>query len=245
MQMIEKDSGPKWGFLLQRDKVALWEAIAALVNIDPGKLKRVGEEVLNIQGVPTFRPDRFVSADQVAAFDSALGLAEKATGKEGPIHCDSGGSYYPGHKFVAKVSLREVVKYFRDAGWPDIPAPLLVLVPPGTGKAQSVDTAADVLTGLAVTAAHAGAKTHLSKRRAEPLHAVIKLAQSKAADASDWQSVWAALVKIALSKEPPAPLLGYVDGEGVKYQLDDSARPVRWLTRDAIRQRFKRARAEH
>ena len=81
---------------------------------------------------------------------------------------------------------------------------------------------------------------HALKPRAAPLAAVIKLARGQALDSTDWQSVWAALVNLAQSADRPPPLLGYTEGEGVKYQNDNAAKPVDWLTREALRKRFGR-----
>lgn len=78
------------------------------------------------------------------------------------------------------------------------------------------------------------------KSRAGPLAAVLAQVKQQAIDPADWQSVWAALVKLAESESRPPPLLGYVEGEGVKYRADDAANPVAYLTREALRSRFKR-----
>lgn len=81
-------------------------------------------------------------------------------------------------------------------------------------------------------------KMHKTKRRADPLAAVLAEAKRNALDSTDWQSVWAALVKLAEPASRPAPLLGYVEGEGVKYRSDTAAQGVDYLTRDALRKRF-------
>jgi hypothetical protein len=48
---------------------------------------------------------------------------------------------------------------------------------------------------------------------------VIQIAREAARDPHDYQQVWAQLVRMADSKDRPAPLLGYVDDEGVvKYE---------------------------
>ena len=80
----------------------------------------------------------------------------------------------------------------------------------------------------------------ISKRRAVPLAAVLTEAKRQALDATDWISVWDALVKLAQSATRPAPLLGYVEGEGVKYQSDKPDAPDAYLTRNAFRKRIKR-----
>jgi hypothetical protein len=75
-------------------------------------------------------------------------------------------------------------------------------------------------------------------KRTNILDAVIQLAKSRAVKATDWQSVWASLVQIAETKERPAPLLGFSDDEGVKYQ-DYSE--VKFLSKKNFKQRWNRA----
>ena len=82
--------------------------------------------------------------------------------------------------------------------------------------------------------------THKTMRRARPLADVFAEAERQALDATDWISVWGALVKIASAEDRPAPLLGYVEGEGVKYGTDNSEKPVAYLTREAFRKYFTR-----
>lgn len=99
--------------------------------------------------------------------------------------------------------------------------------------------------GAAVPAAAADggrAQAHALKRRSDPLAAVLTLAEGHAVDAKDWQSVWAALVALAESPTRPAPLLGYVEGEGVQYRADDADQPASYLSREALRARFRRKR---
>ena len=87
--------------------------------------------------------------------------------------------------------------------------------------------------------AAATSATHKTKRRAMPLAAVLAESKRQALDATDWPSVWDALVRLAQSGTRPAPLLGYVEGEGVKYQSDKPDAPDAYLTRNAFRKRFK------
>ena len=84
--------------------------------------------------------------------------------------------------------------------------------------------------------------THKTKRRGETLAAVLAIAEQRAPDASDWASVWAAFVALAQSPDRPVPLLGYAEGEGVKYQTDNPEQSVGFLTREAFRKRFERKR---
>ena len=137
-----------------------------------------------------------------------------------------------GHEFPIRSSLhREVLAL------PDVAALLVGVVRPKMAPElqPSPPAAPPVLSPAAVTSAR-----HKSKRRADPLAAVLAEAKRQALDPKDWQSVWAALVKLAEPASRPPPLVGYAEGEGVQYRVDDPARPVNYLNREALRSRFKR-----
>lgn len=84
----------------------------------------------------------------------------------------------------------------------------------------------------------AEARTHRIGTRANALNHVIEKAKLAASDSDDYQCVWAELVKLADSSTRPAPLLGYSEGEGLKYQ-DYSC--IRFLTKKALKQRMNRS----
>lgn len=75
--------------------------------------------------------------------------------------------------------------------------------------------------------------------RSNPLTSVINQAHSSALDPEDPHSVWAALVRMAESPNRPAPLIGYAEDEGIKYQDEKG---VQFLTRKNFRDRERRAR---
>lgn len=84
------------------------------------------------------------------------------------------------------------------------------------------------------------AKTHTLINRSDVLAAVLTEATKQAVDSNDWSSAWAALVQLARSVPPPAPLAGYVEGQGVQYRADKHDDPIQYLSREAFRKRFKR-----
>ena len=104
-------------------------------------------------------------------------------------------------------------------------------------------TAAEQGVSSAVAQTAAPAKVvHKLATKTHALAAVIEKARQSAADANDYQSVWAALVRIAQSPERPAPIIGYVDTEGVKYQTAEREEP-KYFTKKALKERFSRAQA--
>lgn len=83
--------------------------------------------------------------------------------------------------------------------------------------------------------------THsFGRKRGHALTAVIEVARKSATSADDYQSVWAELVKTAESTDRPSILLGYVEGEGIKYRGDSE---VKFFTKEALRKMFERAAA--
>ncbi len=82
------------------------------------------------------------------------------------------------------------------------------------------------------------ATKHSLGTRSNPLKAVIDKAKSLAEDPSDTHSVWAALSKLAQEISRPAPLLGYAEAEGVKW--DDNG-TVKFFTKKNLTDRLRRA----
>jgi len=76
--------------------------------------------------------------------------------------------------------------------------------------------------------------------RSNPLKSIIQKAKEKAVDGGDVHSVWGALVLLAQDQNPPAPLIGYADSEGVKW--NDSG-VVKFLTKKNLGERLRRAKA--
>lgn len=85
------------------------------------------------------------------------------------------------------------------------------------------------------------ARVHKLKVRANTLDPVIELAIVGSIDPESTHAVWNEMVRLAESKDKPAPLLGFVDGEGLKYQGNDG--PA-FLTKKNLNDRLKRRRAK-
>jgi hypothetical protein len=78
-------------------------------------------------------------------------------------------------------------------------------------------------------------------KRSDELTAVIATAKNTAQNSGDYQSVWAELVKLAESENPPAPLIGFTDGEGVKYRSESGENGVKFFTKRNLSDRMRRA----
>ena len=83
----------------------------------------------------------------------------------------------------------------------------------------------------------AKANTHKIGTRANILNSVIEQAKLAASNPGDYQSVYAELVKLADSPSRPAPLLGYSEGEGVKYQDYNG---IKFFNKRALKKRMER-----
>ena len=118
-----------WKLWLNMPQVALWEAVALLLNIDPRSLKHSPHGWPAGPGTgPHFEPGSFPSPVKLTTFDDAMLLAARAANYAGPIHLRTGLAVGM-NKRTALVALPEVVAFFVGCDWPDIPAPLLARVP--------------------------------------------------------------------------------------------------------------------
>ncbi len=77
-----------------------------------------------------------------------------------------------------------------------------------------------------------------------PLAEVLKMAQEAAKDPEDPQSVWVALITIARRKDPPPPIIGYVENEKLVQWENDKAKTgeaqVQYFCRREMTRRFRK-----
>jgi hypothetical protein len=93
----------------------------------------------------------------------------------------------------------------------------------------------------AVTPAKASTMVqHVLKSKSHVLDSVMELAIEASIDKTKYQAAWAAYTRIASQNSRPAPLLGYVEGEGVKYTSDTASEGWKFDTKRAFAARFKR-----
>ena len=125
----------RWNLWMSVPLVELWQAVALVLNIEPTSLKRSGQEwMAGSGGGPIFEPQSFPSAIKRDDFSTALDFAERVTNVTGPIHLRDRLAVGM-NKRTALVSLHEVVAYFVSCDWPDMPAPLVALLPhPGSAN---------------------------------------------------------------------------------------------------------------
>lgn len=83
--------------------------------------------------------------------------------------------------------------------------------------------------------------THSTKTRTYYLDHIIQLAQKNSVDRWNTHSVWAELIKLATSPQPPPPVLGFAPEEGVKYLKSDGD-TTEFFTKNALDQYMRRRR---
>ena len=147
-----------WQLWASVPTVALWEAVALVLEIEPRSLEHSPHGWMAGPGRgPSFKPRSFPSEVKREGFDSALSFAERAANAAGPIYLRIGLAQGM-NKRTAQVSLAEVVAFFVSCDWPDIPAPLLALVSAAADitapPAMPVPTAAEPLPQADDDAAH-------------------------------------------------------------------------------------------
>jgi len=108
---------------------------------------------------------------------------------------------------------------------------------PASAHSAGPDTKAETNEHLAPAASGNPSIAHRMDRHRDVLAPVIDSILQGAGDAPDSAAVWNELVRMADATEPHAPLLGFVDGEGVKYQGPSG---VQSLNREALNKRLKR-----
>lgn len=81
-------------------------------------------------------------------------------------------------------------------------------------------------------------KTHRTVPRQHALDHVIQIAKDQSSDPKSYLAVWPELLQLAQAADRPAPVLGYVDGEGVKYQGNNDV--IKFFTKDALRKKMQR-----
>ena len=122
-----------WKLWARVPTVALWEAVALVLEIEPRTLQPLRDGWMAGPGRgPFFEPRSFSSETKRTDFDSALSFAERAAKVAGPIYLRTGLAFGM-NKRTAQVSLTEVVAFFVGVDWPGIPAPLLALVSAAAG----------------------------------------------------------------------------------------------------------------
>ena len=121
----------------------------------------------------------------------------------------------------------------------DIPAELASMARPiEAPEVPAPEPVVSILVPMPVRA-HSSGAIHRIQTKDNLMKPVIELAKQTAIDSASPSSVWAELVKLAEDDKRPAPLLGFVDGEGVKYQGQDG--PT-FFTSKNLRDRMRRER---
>lgn len=87
-----------------------------------------------------------------------------------------------------------------------------------------------------------GSRVHRLKNRSHELDHIMDLvtASSIGSERPSAEAAWAMYVSIAKKEDRPAPLLGYADGEGVKYTSFTGQEGVKFDSKQAFKARFNR-----
>lgn len=190
-------------------RVALWEAVALVLEIDPKSLRQSPHAwQAGPGGGPMFEPRSFPSPEKLSAFNEGLGFAEKATTYSGPIRLTLDAVNGPSYR-TADVSLREVVAFFAGCDWPDIPAPLLALLKGPTDAVSAAEPAPASIPvpSPAEPAAAAAAPLRASQGAEREAREDARLAHCEAQglvfDADPLRPLPYGITKAAASLDPP------------------------------------------
>jgi hypothetical protein len=126
-----------------------------------------------------------------------------------------------GH-FMTKAELREWAKEHA----PDLLGSALLAEPKSAPAGEAVTESAPLKMGNSTKG-----------KRAQPLTAEIEAAKLEATNPEDYMAVFAVLQRHA--EQRIVPFLGFVEGEGCKYQTPNG---IEIFTQEALRKRMKRAR---
>lgn len=223
--------GPDLDFLAAHESLSVRSLVAATVGLhqyfaDEAWIFRVALPYFKGESVPDVYLDGplLIEPSKVEALESFLRRLSVALSgiRAGTLRSTGDGSGGP------ETSPEAFLAFGTRKRW-ELPGRL-------TGKSSSEDSA---LKALAPAPAVPNVTRHTTKQRVGALDAIIELARAGAVDSTDWQSVWASLVRLAEGPTRPAPLIGYVDDEGVKY-LAGGEDAVKTLSRGAFCKRFKR-----
>ncbi|MGT2509774.1 hypothetical protein [Cupriavidus basilensis] len=148
------------------------------------------------------------------------------------IHADPPLSTVDSSRFVARCDQHGTAQYTQipKSEWVFHIDDLLALI-----TSQVASVASPTVQGADESRKRSETAMHRIRTRAHALRAVIEAAKVNAAACDDYHSVWATLVLLAEGENRPAPLLGYVEGEGVKYQTDKG---IKFFTKDALRKQM-------
>ena len=236
--MTKPSRGPDWRHWLAFPAVKLWEACALSLNVDPYDLQRrdfsvspqmAKELALSPganKGIPPF--EGFPSPEARDEFPKRLRLLVSCIGQAGLLFLSEHHE-----KVEWSVGPQEFARWAIDVAHWKLPAGLFRLA------GETVRTEASAQKGAVSQRAVPPSKS--KDTRSTAIDAVIEDARHAARNRDDPQQCWAQLVSIADSKNRPAPLLGYADSDGVKYQGEHG---VKFLNKFAFYKRLSRKLAK-
>lgn len=235
---VRNMSKPDWEFWLNIRAVKVWQACLLSLDIDPDNMKGSPTGwMAGLSGPPIFVDSSFPSQAVKDTYRKRLTILASHIGDKTHFRLHS---IIMGEPTRCEIYLRDFAKWVVHVmHWKDIPSELAALAqtPPEAAPVKQESPASAIAAARPATSPAPRTFTPLKGTRSNILDGVIQAARSAAHDPDNYQQVWAELVRMAESSNRPAPLRGYVEGEGLKYQ-DESK--IKFLTKNALRGRFYR-----
>ena len=213
-----------------------WEFVASTLDLKVGNIGRTGTE--------RYDASRIAKPKARAEFDRRLDdLTHALNAGEVPVQ-----QHYAYGPAAWTVLAGDAAEFGRRQGW-GMPSKIKALKRPSERGTAITEPAAQITTGAAegkgtepgeqvsVVAIDGITRHSISPKRRNVLDAEIEAAKHVATHPDDAHAVYAVLRQWA--KERKAPFIGFVEGDGIKYETQDDE--VKIFTYEALRKRMKRA----
>jgi hypothetical protein len=231
-------SKPDWRFWTKIKAVKVWQAIVLSLDIDPDGMKHHPDAWMAGPGNgPIFEDRSFPSNAVKVEYGKRVRLLRSEI---------TNPDYFYRHKInsngaLCEIYLRDFVKWAVTIDLGEMPPELVAMAqsnlqPASKPRAAPIESKAPDKANAQGNLRTIQATT---TKRSDALTAVIAVATKSAQNPVDYHSVWAALVVLAESDKRPAPLIGFAEGEGVKYQGE---KDVEFFTKRNLSDRMRRAK---
>lgn len=216
---IYTESAPDWRAWRDLRTIRLIDAVVLSLGICPNWLNHTN------QTNPTHPVFNLIEGELMRRVQVSINRAGEF---------DGWTAIYPEHQRIeAKISIADYVNWAISVMNWEVPQDMAALA--NTNKAQNgltIPQAAATTPPLATTG------NKLKTKEAHPLRSHIDIAKDKAIEPKRDIDVWNQLAALAQEKPPKPPLIGFVEGEGIKYQ--DAKGVVRFYKLKTLRDQLRR-----